>query len=161
MMHIYILLIAQALVFSSYVWAISKDYGVQPSISASYYVLPENLKSLFWLFCFFTGIAFPFIMETPLAVAACGGLWLVGAAAAYKLGKTAMTAHLIGSYSAILLALLAIWLKWNMPYPIVAFALIAGLFHFAKVKNFVWWVEVFAFIIIWISMLLLNLLSPL
>ena len=60
-------------VFLGYILYIIARYGVQSSVSQSFYVLPKNLKILFTLFCW--GFVFPAIIlsSNPLMFFAGAG----------------------------------------------------------------------------------------
>jgi len=70
-------------IFVSYVAAIWIIFGVQKSISASYYKLPKKWKFLMTLFCW--GIGFPamIIGQSIWMILAGAGICFVGAAAAF------------------------------------------------------------------------------
>ena len=133
-------------VFISYVSYIWIKFGIQKSISASYYVLPENLRVLFILFCW--GFAFPAIIlgveVTPLMFFAGAGICFVGAAPQI-LEKDVYKVHMIAAISGIIFSQLAIFFGFHMLWlniTSVVLALIA--FLLSKEHNF-WWIELVAF----------------
>jgi len=113
-------------VFVSYVSFIWIKYGVQRSISDSYYRLPKNLQPLFTLFCW--GFAFPAIIigvdltDNFLMFLAGAGICFVGAAAQFKEELT-KGVHMIGAYGGVLFSQLAIAINFHMYYMNVIFIL--------------------------------------
>ena len=147
-------------VFVSYVAFIWIRYGVQKSISDSFYRLIEDPKmpnalgqSLFTLFCW--GFAFPAIIigvdltDNVLMFLAGSGICFVGAAAAFKGDKMTHNVHMIGAYSGVVFSQLAIAFLFKMYYVNIAFILIAVLAQVFRKKlnnNHVWWQEIAAFV---------------
>lgn len=132
------------LVFVSYVAIIWAKYGVLPSISDSYYVLPGNWKIFFTIFCW--AFAFPAIIAggTALMFLAGAGIAFVGAAAAFQ-EKLTKTVHYAGAIWGVLFSQLSICIDFHL-YPItIGFVLLSGLLYLLKVKNLTWWVELLAF----------------
>jgi hypothetical protein len=140
-------------VFVSYVSFIWIKYGVQRSISDSYYRLPKNLQPLFTLFCW--GFAFPAIIigvdltDNFLMFLAGAGICFVGAAAQFKEELT-KGVHMIGAYGGVLFSQLAIAINFHMYYMNVIFILLAILFevlgYYKIMKNKIWWQEILAFL---------------
>jgi len=133
-------------VFISYVSFIWIKYGIQKSISMSYYALPDNLKILFTLFCW--GFAFPAIIAgvetTPLMFFAGAGICFVGAAAQIK-DKWVYKIHMTAAISGIIFSQLAIWLGYHMPYVNLISIGLAILIPFLTKKYYFWWIELVAF----------------
>ena len=84
--------------YVSWIWA---RYGVLPSISHSYYSLPDNLKFIFTLWSWGYALPAMIVASTPLMFFAGAGICFVGAAAAYR-EKMTETVHIIGAACAIL-----------------------------------------------------------
>jgi len=136
------------IVFSSYVSFIWLKYGIQRSISNSYYRLPNRLKFLFTLFCW--GFAYPAMMLSlnPLMFFAGTLICLVGVASAFKSNKILHISHMVGAYGGVALSMISIWIDFNMWYLTVAFIVISGLLMMFKNKlknNQIWWIEILAF----------------
>jgi hypothetical protein len=138
-------------IFFGYVGYIWSKYGILPSISESYYVLPNKQKQLFTLFCW--GIAFPAIIiggvftKTPLMLLAGSGIVFVGAAAAFK-QKVTKTIHFIGAAIGVILSQVSI--AYDFHYYILNIIFLAvGLFViFKKYKSKIWWIEIAAILTI-------------
>lgn len=132
-------------VFISYVSFIWIRYGVQKSISDSYYRLPEKSKYLFTYFCW--GFAFPAailahnIWITPAAMLIC----LVGVARDFKNIKVLKFFHMFAAYTGVLLSQIGIWVYYDMWYLTISFIIISGTLYILNVKNKIFWVELLAF----------------
>ena len=146
--------ILMLLVFFTYVGVIWAKYGVLPSISHSYYSLPDNKKFLFTLWCWGYAIPAMIVGSTPLMFFAGAGIAFVGAAAAYR-EKMTETVHIIGALSGILFSQLSTILDfdlWPITIGFAAIALPLVLTRFIKIKgktickNRTWWIEILAFI---------------
>ena len=134
------------LVFVSYVSFIWLKYGVQESISASYYALPKQYNILFPLFCW--EFAIPAIIAgadvTPLMFFAGAGICFVGAAAQINdnwVNKIHSTAAILG----VLFSQLAIIFGYHMLLVSAISIAIIALLKLLKVKNQTWWIELVAF----------------
>ena len=146
-----VLFLFMLIVFISYVSFIWIKYGIQESISDSYYVLPNNLKLLFTLFCW--GFAIPAIIvgvnlsDNYLMFLAGAGIGFVGAATAFK-EKMTRTVHMIGAYSGVAFSQLSIAIDFKMYYVNILFIVLSLIIIAYKIKNHIWWLEILAFSII-------------
>lgn len=135
-------------VFVSYVGYIWAKYGVQKSISQSYYVLPEKLRPLMTFFCW--GFAFPAIIlgSSALMFVAGAGICFVGAAAAFQETMT-KEVHMIGAGVGVAASQVAIGVQYGM-WPInvafVVIALLLLLFRKQIKQHQIWWIEIAAFL---------------
>ena len=133
-------------VFLSYVSFIWLKYGIQKSISATYYALPENLRILFTLFCW--GFAIPCIIGgvevTPLMFFAGAGICFVGAAPQI-LEKSVYRFHMIVAISGIIFSQLAIFFGYHMLWLNIASVVLSAIIPFLSKKYFFWWIELVAF----------------
>lgn len=146
------LLTYQVLIFTFYIIYIWRNYGVQPSISDSWYIMKEK-----WLFTFFIwSLAIVTCFYGTLLFFLSGAfLAFVGAATAFK-DKMTDKVHYIGatggiSLSLIALAELGIWL------PLISTISISVILILFKTKNKTWWIEVQAFVNICIGIFVNNL----
>ena len=137
-------------VFVSYISFIWIKYGIQRSISDSYYRLPRNLQPLFTFFCW--GFAIPAIIigttltDSVLMFLAGSGIAFVGAAAAFK-QKMTKTVHMIGAYGGVALSQLSIWINFKMWYITIGFLVLAIILQlFSKKIEQIWWQETLAFL---------------
>jgi len=138
--------IMMLVVFLSYISFIWIKYGIQKSISMSYYALPENLRFLFTLFCW--GFAFPAIILgveiTPLMFFAGAGICFVGAACQI-LKKDVYRFHMIAAISGIIFSQLAIIIGFHMWYISLISAILCAVIPFLTKKYYFWWIELVAF----------------
>jgi hypothetical protein len=137
--------IAMITVFLSYVSFIWLKFGIQKSISASYYVLPENVRFLFTLFCW--GFAFPAIIlgiqTTWLMFFAGAGIVFVGAAPRI-LEKDVFRIHMIAAVSGIIFSQSAIFFGYHMLWLNIVSIALAALSLLSK-NHYFWWIELVAF----------------
>ena len=131
-------------VFISYVLFIWTKYGIQKSISESYYVLPKKENFLFILFCWL--FAFPAMLlgDSYLMLFAGGGIVFVGASAAMHTFPTRM-AHLIGAIGGMILACLAMIFQYHMWYMVAGIAGLIPVAYLLDKKHLFWWIEVMIF----------------
>lgn len=131
-------------VFIAYVLYIMTKYGIQSSISESYYVLPKNRN---WMFVLFTWLfAFPAMIlgDSYLMFFAGGGIVFVGAAAAMHLQPT-KTIHFIGALIGMVLGSIAIITQYHMWYLLPAVFVGIGLAAVFDKKHLLWWTEISVF----------------
>jgi len=142
-----ILLLISAAIFLSYTWFIASKYGIQKSISDSYYQLPNKQKALFTLALW--GFAIPIIMlsgiSSSLLLFLSGGfIALVGAAPAFNSLLMEYKAHMLGEYGGILLGLSSLIVDFGA-WEIVVIAIVLAILLKLFSKNYIWWIEVLAF----------------
>ena len=147
-------------IFFSYVSWITIKYGIQTSISESYYKLPRKFQ---WLFTIVTwGYAIPAIMigvpYSGLAFLAGAGICFVGASPAFRSddpNEHTMEGivHTIGAIIGVVASQILISFVFGQWWNTVAFIALSGLtFLIPKMKkNITWWVEIYAFLSIVIS----------
>jgi hypothetical protein len=141
-------------------WIVFK-FGVQPSISDSFYALQDkygkgSLKPwLFWLFLINVAWPlFPLLKFNGFSFFALAGLILVGAAARFKQGKHVEIPHIIGATGGIALAFVAIgfvfggWAWIWLGIGLVVY----GLLSWTNVPNNTWWTQIIEFVLIVIAL---------
>jgi len=143
------LFIAMVAVFVGYVSFVVAKYGILPSISDSYYHLPEKWNFMFTLALW--GFAMPaMILGTPvtgLMFGACAGIMFVGAAAQFH-KKVTKTVHIIGATLGMGLSQIAIATAFGMwPITAVSVGLVGLIVLFRKQLKYkhVWWIEIVSF----------------
>jgi len=151
-----LVLLANFLIYVGFVWI---KFGVQKSISDSYYSWTKPWGIIFVLFTwilawplFLLGLSFTEGIKL-LAFASGGGFGFVGAASMIRqpsVKKVHMKAAIIGIGSALLMIGFGFggwyWL-------IIGIGLIiASLIFLLKIKNKIWWAEITAFSVIMISL---------
>jgi hypothetical protein len=144
--------------FFGYTLLIASIYGIQTSVSESYYKLPRNLQ---WLFTIATwAYAIPAIIigleltDNGLVFLSGAAICFVGASPAFKSLGLEADVHLVGAVVGVLamqLFLLVTGLWWIT----VAFIIISIITALTKTKNLTWWVEVWAFISIALAYVIL------
>jgi hypothetical protein len=134
-------------IFVSYVGFIYFVYGIQKSISESYYTLPKNLKFLFTLFCVGFSVPAMILGNSLLMFIAGAGICFVGVATDFK-WKFMETIHISAAVAGITASQLAIFFQYGLPWINVAFIVTFIALLAFKVKNSTWWVEIAAFLAI-------------
>jgi hypothetical protein len=147
---LYCLMLLDFVAYVSTIWAI---YGVLPSISQSYYELPEKWNFLFLVFCWTFAlpamIVGTVLTTTPLMFIAGIGIMFVGAASGFKDWIHTGDVHKMGAYTAVAFSQASILIDFKMWEVNVAFFSIAILLFLLgkkRVPNRIWWIENAAFI---------------
>lgn len=139
----------QALVFLLYVgFLFYKFKKPLPSISDSWYELPIPLNHLFTLFTWSLGFAMVFQGngETPFFFLSGAGLLFVGTATQFKwTGAHTNIVHYVGALAGIVCALIGLWFENGVYLPTLFWVASVIVLKLTKIKNFTWWVEIFAF----------------
>ena len=131
-------------VFVSYVLYIALKFGVQKSISESYYILPKKQNFLFVLFCWLFAFPAMILGNSYLMFFAGGGIVFVGAAAAMH-DFPARGWHLTGAIGGMILGCLAMILQYQMWYMVAGVAGAILLAYLLDKKHLMWWAEVAIF----------------
>lgn len=133
-------------VFFSYVGFVIFKYGIQDSISESYYCLPKKYKFIFTLFCW--GFAVPAIIigSTALMFFAGVGILFVGTAAAFK-EKMTYEVHMTGAILSICCSQISLFIDFGIYYllPIFVISSLIILLLRKKITKYFWWIELLAF----------------
>jgi hypothetical protein len=142
--------------FVGYLIFIVTTYGIQPSISATYYVLPVKHRDIIYLTVWSSwAIPMMFVGDTALIFCAAGALMFVAAAPAFR-DDFEEKVHIIGTYSTIVLGFISMIFDFHL-WPL---ALVMGLFtlyatsKYSKIKNTAWWLECAAMGLLLIGLLL-------
>jgi hypothetical protein len=148
MNYIIILWLLMLLIFTTYVAFIYFLYGVQKSISQSYYCLPAKSKLLFTLFCWC--FAFPAIIvaDNLLMFIAGSGICFVGAAASFQ-DKLTRPVHMIGAGIGVVFSQLSIIFDYHLWYISLIFvvtSILLILFRKQVKQHQIWWIEIVAFL---------------
>lgn len=138
--------------FLLYVGAVWAKFGVQQSISMSYYSWSGNWGILFTLFCWILTFTILPVQPNAFFFLTAAGIGFVGAAAQIKkdfVAKVHMPAAIIGITSGMLGIGFTHGDWWLFGIGVTGMlALVLG-----KVKNHIWWVEIVAFLTIIFSFL--------
>lgn len=148
-------LIVSIVIFTTYLLVIAQKYGIQKSISDSYYNLPGNWKFIFT--AVLLGFSIPVMIagNSTLIFLAGSAICFVSASPAFNKNKLEAIVHVVGAWSGILLGIAGIILDYKLYSIAILAALLSALLYF-KAKYFIWWIEIAAFITIWSGVLLYN-----
>lgn len=139
-----IALLFSIVAFSSYVIYIYQEYDILPSISDSFYHLPDKLKVLFTLALWSFAIPVIFISQSNLMTIAGFSIMCVGVTPHFK-NKLEGDFHVVFATGGILAGFLSLWLEHNLILPGILFLTVTGILTILKVKNKTWWIEISAF----------------
>lgn len=132
------------LVFVSYVSFIWIKYGIQKSISESYYTLPKKENFLFVLFIWLFAFPAMFLGNSLLMFFAGGGIVWVGAnAAMHKMPTRAI--HLTAAIGGMVLGGLAMIFQYDMWYMTTGIVGLLPIVYLIDKKYFMWWAEIIIF----------------
>lgn len=141
-----ILLTIQFLLFAFYVGFVWIKYGVQKSISDSWYTVNKEENWMFTLiFCYGTGFT-QLLQATESAFFFFSGAFLVfvGAASDYKTWKVAKWVHYTGAVGAIVFGCLGFYeINQNLVFP----AVLVSVLLLSSFKNKLWWIEIVTYLI--------------
>ena len=132
--------------FVIYLGIIGYFYGVQKSISDSYYTLKEHGKNTMWFSIAIVAFAFPifFVGESVLLPLASSFICFVAAASAFKRRKQTKIVHYVGAIGGILLGMTALIVDYGN-WELVVFAAISSVLLRLFTKNYFWWIEIVSF----------------
>lgn len=131
-------------VFLAYVIFIWSKYGIQKSISESYYVLPKKENFLFVLFTWLFAFPAMYLGNSWWMFFAAGGIVWVGANAAMHQMPT-RAIHLTAAISGMILGCLAIIFQYHMWYIVAAIPVLTLITYFLDKKHIMWWIEIMIF----------------
>lgn len=145
-----ILLLSQIFVFLWYLSFVIKNYGILPSISDSWYKLPQSIKYYFTFFTWGVGIPMMFMGDIWFFISGIG-FSFVGAATRFKLkDKFTPIFHFTGAAVGILSALTGIGYYFNDWAPLIMFLVFSVVLIIFNLKKIIWWIEILAFIcVVW------------
>ncbi len=136
-------IIAQIAIFTGYIWYVAAAYGVQKSISESWYI--SHHKFLFTLMCWGVGILqCTHSNESSLFFLSGSALCFTGTATAFRDDKMTKYVHYIGAFVAIVSSIMALFLL-GIYWLIVLNTVNVLLYVFYKKKWSMWWLEIVAF----------------
>jgi hypothetical protein len=106
--------------------------------------------------------AFPLIIlsSTGLMFFAGSALFFVATAPAFMSDKHTRDVHLYSAYAAVIFTVLSIIIDYNMWYmtlPLIVLAL-ATTFNVIKISNKIWWLEIIAFIQVYVTLFINKIL---
>ena len=132
--------------FTAYILFIIKKYGIQESVSNSYYKLPEKQRWIFTIALW--SFAFPAIVlgveKSGLAFLAGTGICFVGAAPAFRGDKMEETVHIAGALAGVIGGLLFMIFTGLWWLAVITLAVMAFI-KLSAIQNKTWWLELAAF----------------
>lgn len=144
-----------------YIIGIWHKFGVQKSISESYYRLSWSCKPLFFFallgtafFISFTNaINNPSIFQNVILFLAAAGIGYTGAAAAFKDDKITQTVHYAGAMVGYFLgyAFIIIKLGFDSFYVVMPSAIIGFIIVKLDKRTWLWWLEVVGLVAIYLG----------
>ena len=152
LIYVYLIMVGAFFSYVGYIWS---KFGILPSISDSWYVLPEKQRPLFTFFCW--GFALPAAIigftisdGSPfqfLMFFASGGIMFVGVAPDFKKGLDKIihaVAALTGVIASAAYLLFVFPEMWYVPVGFILGSLLLYLYR-QRLKE-IWWIEILSFI---------------
>lgn len=136
-----------------YVGVVYLRYGVQKSVSDSYYCWKKEWGLLFTLFTWGLGIGIIGMIQTVASVASVSGLWLVGTIP-YLTSKPVRRWHMIGAYTCVLGSQVVLWLDYGMWWMVAVNLLSFVGIKVSGNKNWIWYVENIAIVSVLIALII-------
>ena len=131
------------------------NWKVLHSISDSWYILKERNKNeeiLFTVFTYLLGIGLLLqTYQSPLFFFGGMGLFWVGTQTQFREKSIKGTIHYLGAVLAIVLSLIGLLLN-GVYIPLIIMCIGTPIMYYTKIKNFIFWVEILAFITIIIGL---------
>jgi hypothetical protein len=129
------------------------NWKVLHSVSDSWYILKQKEQHeeiLFTIFTYFLGIGLILQYYHSFLFFLGGmGLFWVGTQTQFRGESIKGTIHYVGAVLAIVLSLIGLVLN-GVWVPLLICGVGTGIMYLGKIKNFIWWVEMLAFLtIIW------------
>lgn len=158
--------ITSFVIFMTYILWVWIKCGVQSSISESFYVIKGNAKWFFTLalWGFSLPLAIVGVELHPLFFWASVGIMFTGAAPAFRKDKGSNTipsskmqhnVHMVGAISGISLAVVGFLLVGIWAVSLIGVSII-GILYLLKVRNHIWWVEIVAYFMTLIGLILAS-----
>lgn len=142
--------LTQLIIFTAYTLFIYKRYGILTSISASTYELEGNERWYFLAFLWTIGILNFFQGFGVYGFLASAGIFFTGITINHEsTGAHTNRVHQVGTVGAIIAAFTGLWVMAGMWLPTVLLAISIALLY--KNKYFIWWIEIIAFMLVFIS----------
>ena len=127
------------------------NWKVLHSVSDSWYVLKQHERHeeiLFTIFTYFLGIGtlLQYYIHPLFFLAGMGFFW-VGTQTQFKGESIKETIHYLGAVLGIGLSLIGLGLTFSW-IPLLIMLVLGGIGKLLKITNFLWWVEILAFILV-------------
>lgn len=138
------------IIFTIYVSFILHKYGIQKSISDSYYRLKGIYQAIFTFFIWGSAVPVMIAAETPLMFFAGSLICFVGAAPAFKKTMLENTVHIVGASGGFALAFISIIHEFGFWWLALPAAILAATFKKSS-PYYIWFAEIIGFITIFIA----------
>lgn len=148
-----IFLTLSLLIFTLYVVFIWYKFGIQKSISDSYYRLKGINQAIFTLFIWGSSICLMIAASTTMMFFAGTLICFVGAAPAFKKTMMENTVHIVGASGGFALGFLSIIHEFGFWWLALPAAILAATFKKSS-PYYIWFAEIIGFATIWISIAL-------
>ncbi len=150
-----IITLLQILLFSFFTLYVSIKYGVQKSISESWYVMEGKFEQTMFTLVFCNGLGILMMLHGTLLFFLSGVLLcFVGVATDFKSGyRVTPSVHYIGASGSIILALIELG-RQGVYWTAIPIILGIGLLRYHEQRT--WWIEVNAAIWIFIGLIILK-----
>lgn len=145
-------MLTQTIIFIAYILFTVYKFGVLPSISDSWYKLGTHW---YWFTALTWGLGLPLIWMDKGALLSVSGILMcfVGIAGAFKNDNVIHIVHYTGAACSIIFAF--VYLSVNVSImPVILMAAFLLYAIFSKMKNSIWWIEIVAFTLIEVGLLI-------
>lgn len=127
------------------------NWKVLHSVSDSWYILKKkerNEEILFTIFTYFLGIGtlLQYYIHPIFFISGMGFFW-VGTQTQFRGESIKETIHYLGAVLGIGLSLIGLGLTFSW-IPLLLMLVLGGIGKLLKITNFLWWVEILAFILV-------------
>ena len=135
----------QITIFILYTTLIVYRYGILPSISESWYVLPRGQKFLFTLFTWGLGIPM-FFYDSGALFLSGSALTFVGVATQFKTSISfTREVHYAGALIGVLVPLIYFGISSDNWMPLLIQVISTMIIISTRIQNKIWWTEIVAF----------------
>ena len=132
---------------------IIQRYGILPSISDSTYRLEGQSRWLFLAFLWSVGFLNLFQGLGAWGFWATACLLFAGITIDHReQGANTRVIHIVGATGAIIFSLIGLWVIYEIWFPVVLIGIFTYILY--NHKNFIWWIEIAAFVVIYGAYLL-------
>ena len=148
-----IILTTLLIIFTAFIAFIVRMVGVLPSISKSFYELGKY-GGLFWaVLASMAGFMVILDKQNPYLIISAAGLLFTCGSPYFETAFPDKPIHFAGAATAILSAFVNLYVTYGFWQPFALFIIGVGLIALFRIKNHTWWVEVWAFYLIILSMI--------
>lgn len=144
-----ILLSISALFALGYIIPVTIKYGVQPSISDTYRLLPKKWKWTFTFFIWGTVLPLVVVAQTDLMTFSAFVMCFVGVTPRFWI-KMEGNVHVVAAIGGIAFELASFWYDFHLWYVSVPFVVIYVIAERRKLKNRTYWIESLGILLAWI-----------